>query len=129
MLQITLSADHPTPLVDQIVAAVRTRIPAVSIEVGPMETSEYCPMTASGAEGLVVYQETYKNEFSNARVALALDAVRDAGGNIVCRSGAVGCVPYNIWALGQINPAALAYIQTPGFQKGTTEQKILGLCD
>ena len=26
MLQITLSADHPTPLVDQIVAAVRTRI-------------------------------------------------------------------------------------------------------
>lgn len=74
----------------------------------------------------VIYQETYKNDFSNARIALALDAVRDAGGNIVCRSGAAGCVPYNIWALGGINPASLAYLQTPGFQKGATEQKIQG---
>jgi iron complex outermembrane recepter protein len=76
--------------------------------------------------GKVIYQETYKNEFSNARVALALDAVRDAGGNIVCRSGAPGCVPYNIWSLGGITPGALNYIQTPGFQKGFTEQKIQG---
>jgi iron complex outermembrane recepter protein len=76
--------------------------------------------------GKVVYQETYKNDFSIARTSLALDAVRDASGNIVCRSGAAGCVPYNIWALGQINPAALAYLATPGFQKGFTEQKVQG---
>jgi iron complex outermembrane recepter protein len=76
--------------------------------------------------GKVVFQETYKNDFSIARTALALDAVRDTAGNIVCRSGAPGCVPYNIWALGQINPASLAYLSTPGFQKGFTEQKVQG---
>lgn len=34
-------------------------IPSVSLEVGPMETEEYRPLVAAGAEGLVVYQETY----------------------------------------------------------------------
>ena len=76
--------------------------------------------------GKVVYQETYKNDFSIARTALALDAVRDATGNIVCRSGAPGCVPYNIWALGGVTPAAVAYLSTPGFQKGFTDQTVQG---
>lgn len=76
--------------------------------------------------GKVIYQNTVRNDLSLARIALALDAVRDGGGNIVCRSGAPGCVPYNIWALGGVTPAALAYISTPGFQKGSTEQKIQG---
>jgi 2-iminoacetate synthase len=31
----------------------------VSLEVGPMETAEYRPLVVAGAEGLVVYQETY----------------------------------------------------------------------
>ena len=34
-------------------------VPSVSLEVGPMETDEYRPLTAAGADGLVVYQETY----------------------------------------------------------------------
>lgn len=34
-------------------------VPSVSLEVGPMETDEYRPLVAAGAEGLVVYQETY----------------------------------------------------------------------
>jgi len=33
--------------------------PSISLEVGPMETEEYRPLVAAGAEGLVVYQETY----------------------------------------------------------------------
>ncbi len=73
----------------------------------------------------VVYQETYKNDFSKARATLAMDAVRNASGNIVCRSGG-DCVPYNIWSLGGVTPAALAYLQTPGFQKGSTEQEVQG---
>ncbi len=32
---------------------------SISIEVGPMETSEYEAVVRAGAEGLVVYQETY----------------------------------------------------------------------
>lgn len=34
-------------------------VPSVSIEVAPMETAEYVPLVNAGAEGLVVYQETY----------------------------------------------------------------------
>jgi 2-iminoacetate synthase len=32
---------------------------SVSIEVGPMETRDYLPIVQAGADGLVVYQETY----------------------------------------------------------------------
>jgi 2-iminoacetate synthase len=41
------------------VAALSAEIPGVSLEVGPMETNEYRPLVEAGAEGLVVYQETY----------------------------------------------------------------------
>lgn len=41
------------------VAALHAEIPSVSLEVGPMETAEYRPLVGAGADGLVVYQETY----------------------------------------------------------------------
>jgi 2-iminoacetate synthase len=41
------------------VAALHEEIPSMSLEVGPMETDEYRPLVAAGADGLVVYQETY----------------------------------------------------------------------
>jgi 2-iminoacetate synthase len=41
------------------VAALHQEIPSVSLEVGPLETDEYKPIVAAGADGLVVYQETY----------------------------------------------------------------------
>ena len=41
------------------VAALHADVPSVSLEVGPMETSEYKPLVQAGADGLVVYQETY----------------------------------------------------------------------
>ncbi len=41
------------------VTAVREFAPSVSLEVGPMETAEYQPLVTAGADGLVVYQETY----------------------------------------------------------------------
>ena len=34
-------------------------IPALSLEVAPMEAADYHPLVAAGAEGLIVYQETY----------------------------------------------------------------------
>ncbi len=37
-------------------------IPSISLEVAPMEAEEYLPLVAAGAEGLVVYQETYDRE-------------------------------------------------------------------
>jgi 2-iminoacetate synthase len=39
--------------------ALKPLIPTLGIEVGPMEDGQYAEIVAHGAEGLVVYQETY----------------------------------------------------------------------
>jgi len=44
------------------IAALHAEWPGISLEVGPMETHEYQPLVQAGAEGLVVYQETYDRE-------------------------------------------------------------------
>jgi 2-iminoacetate synthase len=44
------------------VRRMSTFIPSISLEVAPMETEDYIPMVEAGAEGLVVYQETYQQE-------------------------------------------------------------------
>ena len=44
------------------IAALHADWPSISLEVGPMETEEYRPLVAAGADGLVVYQETYDRE-------------------------------------------------------------------
>jgi len=41
---------------------LRPDFPSVSLEVGPMETEDYVPIVRAGAEGLVVFQETYHRE-------------------------------------------------------------------
>ena len=80
--------------------------------------------------GKVLFSETYFNDFSNQRIGRALDVVSTAAGP-ACRSFVDGtdtaCVPYNIWALGAITPDSLKYLQTPGFQKGSTSQTVQGL--
>ena len=43
----------------QCVRALAPDFSSISIEVGPMDTEEYAPIVEAGAEGLVVYQETY----------------------------------------------------------------------
>ena len=48
------------------IATVRESAPSVSLEVGPMETAEYQPLVAAGADGLVVYQETYDRPIYDA---------------------------------------------------------------
>jgi 2-iminoacetate synthase len=37
-------------------------VPSIHLEVGPMETENYRPWVNAGAEGLVVYQETYNRK-------------------------------------------------------------------
>src|SRR5207302_6254682 len=39
--------------------ALHDEFSSISLEVGPMETPEYRSLVGAGAEGLVVYQETY----------------------------------------------------------------------
>ncbi len=40
----------------------RLGVSSINLEVGPMEADEYRPIVEAGAEGLVVYQETYHRE-------------------------------------------------------------------
>ena len=60
---LLVAGEHPkfvsNGYMAECVAALHEEIPSVSLEVGPMETDEYSPMVAAGADGLVVYQETY----------------------------------------------------------------------
>ena len=60
---LLVAGEHPkfvsNGYMAECVAALHEEIPSVSLEVGPMETEEYRPMVAAGADGLVVYQETY----------------------------------------------------------------------
>jgi 2-iminoacetate synthase len=43
----------------ECVRALAPSFSSISIEVGPMDTEDYVPVVEAGAEGLVVYQETY----------------------------------------------------------------------
>ena len=60
---LLVAGEHPRFVSDgyleECIRAIKPFIPAVSIEVGPMETPEYERMVAAGAEGLIIYQETY----------------------------------------------------------------------
>lgn len=73
--------------------------------------------------------EEFQNDFSILKSQRALLAVRDANGNIVCQSVIDGtdpaCVPYNIFSVGGVTPAALGYLNTSGFQRGRTTQRVI----
>lgn len=60
---LLVAGEHPkfvsNGYLAECVAALRAEVPGLSLEVGPMETEDYRPLAAAGAEGLVVYQETY----------------------------------------------------------------------
>ena len=79
----------------------------------------------------VVLQEVYRNDFSFTRSGRAMDVITDpATGLPACRTFVDGtdpaCVPYNIWRLGGVTGAALAYLQTPGLASGSTQQQVQG---
>jgi 2-iminoacetate synthase len=63
---LLVAGEHPKFVSgDYLAECVRALAPefsSISIEVGPMETVEYVPIVEAGAEGLVVYQETYDRE-------------------------------------------------------------------
>jgi len=60
---LLVSGEHPKfvsgDYMARCVSLLHEEVPSLSLEVGPMETAEYRPLVQAGAEGLVVYQETY----------------------------------------------------------------------
>ncbi len=70
-------------------------------------------------------QTEVKNLFLNNRIrarwTAGMDAVLDANGQIVCRSGLEGCVPFSIFGNGAVSPEAAAWINvnSPDFTRVT----------
>jgi iron complex outermembrane receptor protein len=77
----------------------------------------------------VTLSRSYRNEFSITRLNRALNVVDDGTGTAVCASVLDGtdpnCVPWDIFTVGNVTPEALAYLQVPLLQTGTTEQNIV----
>jgi 2-iminoacetate synthase len=63
---LLVAGEHPkfvsSGYLEASLRQLRTFVPGLSLEVGPMEANEYRAMVRAGAEGLVVYQETYDRE-------------------------------------------------------------------
>ena len=63
---LLVSGEHPkfvsNGYLRDVVRRLISFVPSVSLEVAPMEVDDYRPLVSAGAEGLVVYQETYDRE-------------------------------------------------------------------
>lgn len=63
---LLVAGEHPKFVSREYLAdcvrALRGHFPGISLEVGPLEIEEYRPICEAGAEGLVVYQETYHRQ-------------------------------------------------------------------
>ncbi len=80
--------------------------------------------------GRTNFADTYLNDFSITRLNRATDVVTDpATGAAICRSvldrSDPNCVPYDIFALGGVTPAAVNYLATPGLQRGVNGTQVL----
>jgi 2-iminoacetate synthase len=60
---LLVAGEHPkfvsNGYLEEVLRILAPEIPSLSIEVAPLETADYLPLVRAGAEGLVVYQETY----------------------------------------------------------------------
>ncbi|MFL6602031.1 MAG: TonB-dependent receptor domain-containing protein [Steroidobacteraceae bacterium] len=81
---------------------------------------------ASFTYGYTRFTDFHNNDTSSSRMQNAMLAVRDpTTGQIVCRGGQTGCVPWNIWqpALG-VDPASLSYFSVPGLLQGASQEGV-----
>jgi len=71
---LLVAGEHPKFIsngyVMECIQALHQFIPSISVELGPLDVFEYQSLVKSGAEGLVVYQETYdRNAYANYHTA------------------------------------------------------------
>ena len=78
--------------------------------------------------GHVSFNQGKTGFFRTSAIQNALNVVTNAAGQAVCASVVNGtdpaCVPYNIFQLGKVTPAALNYLQTPSYDGGHLTEKI-----
>ncbi len=93
------------------------------------EVADFINYDVYAQEGMTLLAENFLNDVSKSRLTNALQ-VGGTAANPVClanvngANGAPGCVPYNIWGTGPVSPGAIAYFTTPGFQEGSTEERV-----
>lgn len=60
---LLVAGEHPkfvsNGYLESCIKALAPEVPGISIEVAPLDTEDYVPLVQAGAEGLIVYQETY----------------------------------------------------------------------
>ena len=63
---LLVAGEHPkfvsSGYLERCIKRLREMFPAIALEVAPMEEEEYRPLVAAGAEGLIIYQETYDRD-------------------------------------------------------------------
>jgi len=63
---LLVAGEHPkfvsAAYLAECVGLLHAEVPSLSLEVGPLETAAYRPLVRAGADGLVVYQETYDRD-------------------------------------------------------------------
>jgi outer membrane receptor protein involved in Fe transport len=101
------------------------------------EINDFLSYDAYFMHGETKRNSTYFNDFSTRRTALALNAgyidEDDPSAGVAClvnvdadpANNDPNCVPWNIWIPGNVTPEALAYLQTPGFQRATARTEIV----
>lgn len=98
----------------------------IGIRGGINDTWSY---DAYGQYGESQLTSNQTKDFSITRLGRALDVVRDASGNPVCRSFRDGtdlaCVPYNVWQLDGVTQDQIDYLQIPLIQQGQTTERIV----
>ena len=97
---------------------------------------------ASWQHSIVNLNETQQNYFSTAKIDNALNVItgpallpgggpNPSAGQPECiakyNGTAPSCVPYNIFSLGQVTPAALGYLQVPGIQTGQITNTVIDI--
>ncbi len=78
--------------------------------------------------GHVSFNQGKTGFFRTSAIQNSLNVVNNAAGQPTCVSVINGtdpaCVPYNIFQLGKVTPAALTYLQTPSYDGGHLTEKI-----
>ena len=93
---------------------------------------------ASYLSGRVTLDRQYRNNLSITRLGRALDVVSDPStGQPICRSALIArelgpsaagadanCVPWDVFAPGQVTPQSTAYLTIPPFMRGSFKEQV-----
>lgn len=96
-----------------------------------IEINDNWSLDAYYQRGISKITNEVRSDVNTAKYDLAVDAVLDGSGNIVCRSTltdpANGCVPANLFGLGAPSDEAVAYVVGTAYQNTKITQDVLSL--